>query len=507
MAQTLSLTASSNGQDMTFRFSEIASILKGRLTDTEINDLLVGLLSQSIVEVHPGDLITAEWAMSVVRRLERLELVGVQTLPINNKALSCLQDTISAYGGLLTQGVFIPSEGSNVPLKAILQMTAALQRVILFSITGMNVTAMADDSALVNVFQHLYDTQKDLVSLLSSSLLGATSFDQRSLFAKLLKFQLDEDQGNGVMSLRTALNQKDLNAAIAAQNRINGISMEQSGDVTLGNLQVIYQGSNDGESLKVPDTVSYTFNYRVYNKTNRKVDVQISVGFRQLPAWNDFAQISGAKLLRDLTPFDLSNPSDTKAYRDVEVVVQTPKDAKVGEVYFLELTAQIPGPISLGDSDFVKLKGDTQRRSPTVNWVRFENVPFLVAGQPTGAVQDEQVSYRFSYAFHATTGQTTRKFRVIVDITSVASEATLFDIDMSAGQSGPVPVLDRTNSISTKWVSQPFDLVSDQPGSFQIDVWPAAGSAGKTLSYSASLESIDGALKPDPVQTASIKAI
>ena len=510
------------GQDLMFRFSEIAGILKGRLTSAELNDLLAELLSKSAVEVHSGDLITAEWAMGIMRRLERLELVGVQTLPINNKVLTCLQDTTTAYDGLLTQGVFIPSEGS-VSVKAILQMTAALQRIIVFSLAGMSVAVMADESTLVDVFQRLYDAQKDLVALLSSSLLGTVAFDQRNLFAKLLKFQLDEDQRNGVMSLRTALNQKDLNAAITAQNRINGISMEQSGDVTLGNLQVIYQGSNDGESLKVPDTVSYTFNFRVYNKTNRKVNVQVSASFRNHQAWKDCVDISGAKLLRDLIPFDITNPSDPKAYRDVEVVVKkTPDEAKIGEEYFLDMNAEIPAPISLGKSDFVKLRGDTERRPPTVNWVRFEKPPYLIAGGTlilenkkrleVKATQYETISVKFSYKFHATTGQTTRKFLVtiqpdldIVTIDSSNPEGKKFFIEITGFS---LVLDDKTNSIP-KLVSESFDVVSDREESFQIDVTPLKNSAGNTLTYSVSINSVDDTLKPEPdsTQSVSIKAI
>jgi hypothetical protein len=458
-------------------------------------------------KVYPGDLITADWAMRVNNQLEQLLAGGQKTVSINAKALSCFLDTCDNYDKLVTQGVFIPPEGS-VPVKALLQVTSALQRIIMFALSGASVVQTADDQGLLNIFQRLYAAQLGLVALLGSQLLGGGDVGQKALFAQLLKFHLDEDQGSGTLSLHSALNQGIVDAAISAQNRINNIVMNHSGDVVMGNLQVVYQGSDRGETLKLNDTAPFRYIFRIFNKTNGPVNVQVNAGFRQpQQSWSSSVSIVGTELLTGLVPFNPSNPTDPKAYRDVEVLVTTPAGAQDKEVGFLDLNAQIPAPISLGDSNFVKLTIGTQTTSPQLNWVRFESPPFLVAGTPSGAAALEQVSYRFAYLFHASAGLTTRKFRVIVKTVNPDVEAKLFAIDMSSGQSGPTPVLDSSASTSTKSISQDFDLDSDKPGSFNVDVWPGPNAKGKTLTYAVSLESVDGALKPEAPQSVSIIAI
>jgi hypothetical protein len=510
MAQSTQSITGSNGQDLTFRFSEISNLLKGRLTDAELNDLLIGLLSASTMDVSPGDLITADWAMGVIHRLERLELGNIQTNPINTTALACFLDTSNFYEGLVLQGTFVPPDGSTVPIKAVLQVTAALQRVSMTGLIGVAIVQSADTTGLLKVFQRLYDTQSDLVALLSSQTLGSGDVGQKTLFCQLMKIQLDQDQANGVLSFHSALNQANLGAAISAQNRINGIVMNHSGDVTLGNLQVVYQGSDNGETLVLNDRSPYRYFFRVFNKTNKTLDAQVSAAFRGSPAaWSNSIKITGSPQLTGLSPFNPSSPSDSKAYRDIEVVVTTPSTGiQLTEIVFLDLKAEIAAPNSPSDTGSVQLTVGSQKTPPQLNWIRFSAPPAVIAGNPKGAVQLEPVTYRFSYLFHSSTSPNTpRKFLVKVSVTSLATEANLFAINFSAGIIVPTPpTKDTANSTSILCQSTLFSVNSDEPGDFQIDVRCKPTASGKTLTFLVVMQSEDLALTTATPPTISITA-
>jgi len=506
MAQTVSLTTSNKGQDLTFRFSEIATVLQGRLTDTEINDILVGLLSQSIMDVKPGDLITAEWAMSVVRRIERLELSPNQTSAYATKMLACLRDTISFYEGLIIKSSFIPSDVTDTPIKAIMQINAMLQRVVTISLSGIAIVFNAEAQQLLSIFKFLYDAQSDIASLLSSQLLGSSESSSRNSFAALLKFQLDSDQGS-LVSLKTALNQGNLDLAIQAQNRINGIVMNYTGDVTIGGIQITYIGSNGaGRVLKLNDTNPIQYSFQVFNKTNKTLDINVKAAFRKpRESWSSSLRIVGSNGFTSITPFDSSTPNDPKAFRIIEVLVITPPGAAINETGILDLIVDVPAPISITNSASIDISIGAERIPEGSSWVRFINEPFLTSDSENPTNELQKTSYIFGYQFHGIDNTVTRKFKVKIDVTSPGTDQ-LFEFDISRANSGGLaPVLEPPGSTKrTQYVSNEFDVVSDELRSFIVDVWPQPTSSGRTLTYTVNIISIDGALQTDTAKTISI---
>jgi hypothetical protein len=433
-------------------------------------------------------------AVDTGRARQRYLLYSTEPVyPIDESVRKCLLDAASAYAGLLAQGKFVPADGVST-IRSIVQYTGLLERIVNVVSGGTSMLYRATDNQIITVYQALYSAQADFVAFLSSSALGSGNVDRRQEFVSFILKPLNEDQGAGSLSLKSAIAQSNVKAAVIAQNRVTSVVLGHSGEITVGNLDVVYLGDDRGTTLVIADPEASHFTFRVFNKTNRRLDVDLMAAFSHpREDWNSSVSIVGESQILGLTPFNPQNPTDPKAFRDVAVSVTTPGTAVVDQTGVLVFRAEVPAPVSIFDTGFVQLKVGLASTPSEPNWVRFEGVPVVMAGNPNVAQINERVSLAFAYQFHSDT-ENRRNFKIKVESQVSADITSLFDIDFSAPPGNPVPVLDQSASTSLIRVSNSLELESDKPGIFQVDVWPLTGANAKALSYQVKLESVDGTI-------------
>ena len=102
------------------------------------------------------------------------------------------------------------------------------------------------------------------------------------------------------------------------------------------------------------DTTPFKYTFRVWNKTNRAVDVQLKASFTDRPTWNAGVTIEnfpGDPGTVNLQPFSPNDPNNPAAFADVIVVVTSPSGVTIGQTGTLRLLASVPAPVGRFDSD------------------------------------------------------------------------------------------------------------------------------------------------------------
>lgn len=474
-------------------FAEIAALLQDRLSGTEIDNLLDRLIRTRTRIVQPGDLITAEWAMDVLNRLALLEqgADGRSTSALNAKVAKTLLQTFQGFSRLAAQKSFLPDGTGNDALQAAIALTNGFQNVAMFAAAGASMALVLDREGLVEVFGQLYQGEHDLGVLLNSNIPGVSNPTPRLLFAQRLNALLDVNDGvTGALSLKNAVSQKDVEAAIAVQNRINGIALTESGEAIVGNIQVTYQGSTRGETLVIDDRQAFGYIFRVTNKTNKLLKIQLAKEF--LPpkqSWSSSATIVGGEgRTLDLKPFDSANPTDSSTFQDVQVNVITPSGTSSGDIGVLKVRAFVPPPVNVSGPFELPLTVGTVGGPAQRTFIRFDSsTPTTVAGNPNSAQIDDPVELQYSFQFTTDTMPNTRDFRFRIESTNPSSDMALFGFDfITAGVQ-----LDSAASTPAAKVSTVFQVTAGQPKSVTIQVLPLTGSSGKTLNLKCSVVATD----------------
>jgi len=415
-----------------------------------------------------------------------------------------LRETRAAYRDLINKNVFLANAttfGLNVPPPALsltprLTVTAALQSVM--NSASERFTALCRCGCAVSpekgiaVMQDLYEVQKSLVGVLNTSFTGV--FDTNTaIFASLLNAYLDTaipGTPPNNLSLKAAIQASGLKAAIAAQNAINGLALNWSGEAVTGNLQVTYQGSNRGLTLVAGDTTPFLYTYRVTNMTNRTLDIQLSAGFDAPRAdWSanvTLRDATGAAVSSvTLEPFSPNNQNNPAAFRDIIVAVVTPV-APIGTTGTLRFRAEVPPPAGVADEEttpqpLVIGEGEEPEPATTVTFLG----PVEIDGNPNSAPVGDEITYTFRFRFHTTQGQTTRDFRLFVDITSPSSVAGLYTIRFGNRQSET-----DTSVISpTRRATRTFPLTNDLDDLVIMHVIPQSGAPSAPLTFAARIQS------------------
>src|SRR5205807_836193 len=115
------------------------------------------------------------------------------------------------------------------------------------------------------IMQDLYDVQKSLFAVMNAPWENIDIGSMKD-YAALLKTYLDTAIPGGKTALGPAITAHDFQAAIDAQNAINGLNANWTGEVVTGNLDVKYQQSDRGLVLKIGDTMPFRYTFRVWNK-------------------------------------------------------------------------------------------------------------------------------------------------------------------------------------------------------------------------------------------------
>jgi hypothetical protein len=486
--------------------SAILDQLRGRLSSIELDAVLAAIVSRRKEEVHPGDLITSELMNQILQDLQALnEQVAALsggtsgTGPRNGPATASLHDAWTFYGSLAKSGEFLPSAATAEAIQSAAEITTYLQDVMYTALAGTPLGYSGDATGLLDVFRRMYAKQHDVVVLFSAPIPGIPDSSSHKRFATLLNAGLESDTPLGDASLRKAVENANLPAAIAAQNRINNMVRDEGGDVTTGNLEVIYRGAvGSTESLVIGSTQPVLYRFTVTNRTNRNLDVQLSAEF--LPprqAWRDLSVVGidgAARSSIQLAPFDPARPNDPAATQEIRIAAMTPAGAANGDTGTLQLNAFVPQPINRRASASRLLTVSTTATPQTPGAVTSVTGSPVVSGDLSNAGEFETLTLDFQFAFSALQGPANRQFRFRIDVTAPANPDALFVIEYAPADAA----IDTSASTAIRKISQPFTMTDGTSRSVNVSITPVSGSNGRNLMFTARVESLTDGISNQP---------
>lgn len=417
--------------------------------------------------------------------------------PIDESVRKCLLDAADAYSGLLAKGRFVPADGL-VPLRNVLQLTGLIHFVVQGALGGIGILYRARDDQLTALFNQLYHSQLNFATSLSASALSNGNVDNSTLFASLVLAQLNVDQGVAAPSLRSAVQQQNIVAAVNAQNRITDIVLRESGEILIGNLEATYIGSVRGETLAINDVQPFVFLFRVTNKTNHALpSIQLETNF--LPPkenWSSFATVvdpeTGIALPAiSLAAFDPLNPNDTGATRIVGVAVNTPLGTTSGDKGTLWFSAFVPPPVNVRANATRELSIGAAVTPPAPGTVSFTADSPGINGDLGNAEEGVSIMLTFEFVFSALTGPAQRDFRFHLEATAPADPWTWFAVSFEPAKYA----IDEGSSGTTTKASTRFSMGDGKPALVRMRLTPKAGSKGRSLNFNTSVESVTDSIK------------
>jgi hypothetical protein len=482
--------------------SSIIDQLRGKLTSAEIDNLLAALIANRKSQVLPGDLITADLVNQILQDIQDLNTQvaqlagGKASSTTNSQAVSAFTDAWKAYGTLVKNGEFLPTDVSPDAIKSAAEITAYLQDAMYAALSGSTLGYGGATNALLDGFTQIYARQHDVVALFTAPIAGILDTTVHRQFATLLNIGLEQDTALGEISLKKAINNQNLPSAIAAQNRINAMVRNQGGDVTTGNLEVTYKGAvGTTETLVLGNTQPVLFRFNVANKTNRNVDVQLKAEF--LPPRQSWTQLSivgldGAALSHlQFSAFDPSNPTASLSNQEVRVSVMTPSGAADGDSGVLQLTASVPEPINRKGSASRQLLVAKSAATQTPGIVAFSTGTPTISGDLSNATVMTPITLAFGFNFSALQGPSTRSFRFRLDITAPANPDPLFFIEFAPAEAA----IDASASTAIKKMSQQLPMTDGSKRTVTVSVTPLNGSKNTSLAFTATVESATDGIK------------
>jgi hypothetical protein len=415
----------------------------------------------------------------------------------NPQAVASLYDAWAFYGSLVRSVEFLPTVSGADATAAAAQVTAYLQDVASTALAGGTLAYAATPATLIDAFLRMYERQHDLVVFFSAPIQGIADTSRHRRFATLLNTSLEQDNAIGELSLRRSVETQNLTAAIAAQNRINSIVRDEGGDVTTGNLEVLYLGAAGAtETLVIGSTVPVLYRFSVTNRTNRNLaSIQLRAEFlppRQTWTSLTIVDTSGGPVSSlALAPFDPTQPTDSRATREVRVAVTTPGGAANGDTGVLQLTASVPPPIDVRNAATRTVSVANTPTSQTPGIVSFAVGSPIISGPLTGVAVGVPVSLEFQFSFSALTGPSTRNFRFHVDISAPATPDTFFFVELAPA----FAALDPGATTAIRKSSQTFTMTDGSVRAVAAAITPLPGASGQSMTFTARVESAtDGVL-------------
>lgn len=336
--------------------------------------------------------------------------------------------------------------------------------------------ALTDPEKALEILRQLYTVQRELVDVFRHGA-GPNVLTKPQDFARQLLVYLDDRITATQLALGPALDQENARAALGAQDAINQLVALWSGDVTVGNLGVLYQSSSRGRTLVPNDPDPFEFVFRVDNLTNRDLDVQLAA--EVLPPrgdWTPSVHIfdeSGVEISFVRLRAGRENPEDAETSQEVRLSLVTPPSAALGQTATLRLRAFVPSPVSVAAQDVVALSVGEQDVPEEETNVRFTGPPD-VSSPLSNAHVGNPIEMTFEVVYHSAAPATGRSFRFRLQATS-SGTAQLYLLDFAA---------------------EPFTLQSDVPHDIIAQVIPQAGAVGSPLTFIAVIESVDASVAP-----------
>ncbi|HYH78529.1 MAG TPA: hypothetical protein VEX86_01990, partial [Longimicrobium sp.] len=191
------------------------------------------------------------------------------------------QQAWTVYRGLLKRRVFIPLDPGADASAARIAVTTAVQDVLSIALqeaTLAGASALPTPDAL-DAFLALHGVQEELANVLQTGITGVVDTQDRGAFATQLRGYLNTSLPQGGTALRPACVQRDLVAAVKAQEVINQFVGSWSGEgVAMGFVDVSYLSSPDGDTLALGSPADTVFEYRfeVANHTDRTLALDLA---------------------------------------------------------------------------------------------------------------------------------------------------------------------------------------------------------------------------------------
>jgi len=428
-----------------------------------------------------------------------------------------IRDAATVYLNMHNKGLVYSTESTGAGLTTRLGVISALQFVVNtasaqhVAVCGCS-CGLSYDQAL-NTLLLLYTAQAQLVTALKADAAHAPTGTTE--YTNALNDHLDvavPAAPTNKPSLAAALIAKNLNAAVEAQIAINGLSFLAAGQSSTGNLRVRFTTSNKGRNLVPSIREPFTYTFRVENRMNTAVQVQLNAAFADRPTWNEDISTSVDGIDRsfiNLQAFNPANPADPSTFADVVVSVMAPLSATMEETGSLRLTATVP-KLGKSQDDTVNLKiSDQLEDEPdsTIDFTAPMGASRVLTGVPLGGAG---VTLTFTVRYHTTlTEANTRDFRLFALITSPESIAVRYQFtfknklnaDITETQNVPAGLI-----TATKKASKPVTLTNDVDQVIKITVVPqpstgaVPSASGTTLTFNVRIESTtDNTLgKTDP---------
>ena len=349
--------------------------------------------------------------------------------------------------------------------------------------------ALTDPERILEALRNVYQAQKELVGVLDRPQPGAKGVTKPQDFARQLRVYLDDRISASQPALGPALDQGNANAALGAQDAINRFVATWSGDLTVGNLRVLYQKSSRGRTLVPGDANPFEYIFEVQNLTNRELDVQLAA--EVLPPHQDWTLAVRAFDATGVeSPFirlaaGREHPDDPKTAQEVRLSLVTPPGAALGQTATLRLRAFVPSPVSVAAQDAAALAVGDHEVPEVETGVRFTGPPNASSSLSQARVGNP-VELTFNVVFHTSAAPATRGFRLRLQATSTGS-AAFYTLEFPA---------------------EPIQLQSDTPHPVITQIVPKAGAVGKPLSFIAIVESVDGSVPPQtagPFQVTTVQ--
>jgi hypothetical protein len=436
-----------------------------------------------------------------------------------------LRDTRDAYRNLIQKNVFLANALSPEALTPRLVVTSALQSVMSTAserhVSTCRCNCVLSREKGLAVMQDLYEVQKNLVAVLSTD--WGRSFNAVGLkgFANLLKTYLDvaiPGSPSSRPSLKAAIAASNLNAALDAQNFINGMGGQWAGEAVTGNLDVTYHPpSSRGKTLVRTATGGlpnppYRYTFRVTNKTNRALEIKVRAGFDAPQSeWDDGVTVISGDTV-NLQPFNASNPNNPTAFSDVivEVIPPSAQDASIGSNGTLRLVSSVDPPVNVSDDDSVDLTIGTKDAPEAATGVSIlkgkdasGNDLLVIDGSPNAAPTNEPVTYTFKTIYSTATGPTPRNFRFFVMLDQPANANNLYTVHFD----NKTTETDTGVNTATQKATLPYPMASGAQDEVQVSITPKAAAIGHPLTFRARLQAVDDVNLKDESQVFTITPV
>jgi len=296
----------------------------------------------------------------------------------NDGATLAFETARSVYRSILEARAFEPAElDGSVSITALTTIRGVLRDLLDAAGRSAAFTAGGSDvNETIRAFEQFYDAQVRVVEKFTDSIEGISDDDPRQRFAADIESRLrGTDNTNGKTTLRDALDDRDLVAAIDAQAAVNEYVGQWIGDtIATGPTDLRHVGSPDGDNLVPPGMEgapsSFRYEFDLENATDQTLTFNLSATAQaDTGDWRGSTTIFDAD---DQTVTDVTLESGVTETITVEV---TPPDgASTDEEATLTVRAEVPAPNDRSMKETLELPIESSTGTPTTHKIEVTNL-------------------------------------------------------------------------------------------------------------------------------------